>query len=576
MSQAEEVAELLLHWEELAEQGQHVSAEELCRDCPELLDEVRGKMQALRAMDRVPNRIDDTMLQADGRATATEALPRLPGYEVLETIGSGGMGKVYKARQLGLNRLVALKMILSGVHARPAELARFRTEAEAVARLHHPNIVQIYEVGAHDGVPFLALEYVAGGSLEQLLNGQPLQPRRAAELVRTLAEAVHHAHEQGIVHRDLKPANVLLVSGGVVSGEWSKTAKPQAAEKTGATTHHSPLTTHQPKITDFGLAKRLDEVGQTQTGAVLGTPSYMAPEQAEGRVKAIGPATDVYALGAILYELLTGRPPFQADTLIATLEQVRTQEPVPPRQLQAQAPRPLEVICLNCLQKDPALRYPSAAALAADLERFLNGEWVEARGMTVVGQMTRLLNRSQLIVRFRGESHYLFVAVMVVPFLANLGLYLTCAAEPFYGPASVGVSVVATLVLFGVVYLSQQNLALVTSPAVSRNLWSIRIATLLGMLTITAHSYLTTPPGQPWDALAVYPLWSVQSGTFFFVLGGMYWGRMYLAGAAFYVLALLLPLHPPLGPVALAALLTVTLMFMAFKAHALNREEGLR
>ncbi len=281
---------------------------------------------------------------------APAGMPGLvPGYEVLEELGRGGMGVVYKARQARLNRLVALKMILSGDHARPAERARFRTEAEAIARLRHPNIVQVYEVGEHDGKPYFSLEFCPGGSLDKKLSGTPLPPREAARLVQTVARAIHAAHEKSVVHRDLKPANVLLDEDGA------------------------------PKITDFGLAKRLDDCGQTVSGAVLGTPSYMAPEQAGGDSKAIGPATDVYALGAILYELLTGRPPFKAATTLETLRLVLEAEPVPPERLRGKTPRDLQTICLKCLRKGPASRYASAEELADDLERFLEDRPVRAR-----------------------------------------------------------------------------------------------------------------------------------------------------------------------------------------------------
>jgi tetratricopeptide (TPR) repeat protein len=286
------------------------------------------------------------------RAAPPAPLPSVPGYEILEELGRGGMGIVYKARQTSLKRLVALKMILAGPHAGPEALARFRAEAEAAARLQHPNIVQIYEVGEHDGRPFLALEIVEGGSLDRALAGTPLPARPAAEMVQTLARAMHAAHQVGIIHRDLKPANVLL--GG----------------------------DRQPKISDFGLAKHLDsDVSRTQSGAVLGTPSYMAPEQAAGKGKgeAVGPAVDTYALGAILYELLTGRPPFRAATVLATLEQVRSREPVAPSRLQPGLPRDLQTICLKCLHKEPARRYASALEMAEDLGRFLRAEPIRAR-----------------------------------------------------------------------------------------------------------------------------------------------------------------------------------------------------
>lgn len=274
----------------------------------------------------------------------------IPGYEILGELGRGGMGVVYKARQQGLKRLVALKMILSGVQAGEEELSRFRLEAEAVARLQHPNIVQIYEVGETDGRPFFSLEFVDGGSLEDRLDGTPQAARPSAELLEQLARAVHAAHQCGVIHRDLKPANVLLAQDGT------------------------------PKITDFGLAKQLDRgQGHTQSGDIMGTPSYMAPEQAAGRIKDIGPATDVYALGAILYEVLTGRPPFAGEDLLDTLDQVRSQEPVPPRRLVPKLPRDLDTICLKCLQKHPLQRYASAEAFAEDVRRFLAGEPIHAR-----------------------------------------------------------------------------------------------------------------------------------------------------------------------------------------------------
>src|SRR4051812_39469143 len=230
------------------------------------------------------------------------------------------------------------------------QLQRFRVEAEAVARLQHANVVQVYEVGEAGGRPYLALEYVDGPSLAQRLAGEPLPPRQAAAILVTLARALQAAHERGVVHRDLKPTNVLLTAQGM------------------------------PKVSDFGLAKQLDaDQGQTQSGAVVGTPSYMAPEQALGKVREIGPATDIYALGALLYELLTGRPPFKADTALNTIYQVVTEDAVPPRRLQSKLPLDLETICLKCLEKEPKKRYASALALADDLRHFLGGRPVSAR-----------------------------------------------------------------------------------------------------------------------------------------------------------------------------------------------------
>jgi WD40 repeat protein/tRNA A-37 threonylcarbamoyl transferase component Bud32 len=271
-------------------------------------------------------------------------------YEILGELGRGGMGVVYKARQVQLNRLTALKMILAGGHAGSEDRARFQIEARAVAQLQHPNIVQIYEIGEQQGNSYLALEYIDGGSLADRMEGKPLPAKRSAQLVRTLAQAMAYAHERGIVHRDLKPANVLLTRSD------------------------------NPKITDFGLAKQLsDDSHQTQSGSILGTPSFMSPEQAEGKTQEIGPASDIYALGAILYTMLTGRPPFQGQSVLDTLDQVKNAEPVPPNRLQPNVPRDLETICLKCLRKEPAKRYPSAQELALDLDRYLSNQPILAR-----------------------------------------------------------------------------------------------------------------------------------------------------------------------------------------------------
>jgi serine/threonine-protein kinase len=320
--------------------------------------------------------------------------PEVPGYEIVGELGRGGMGVVYQARHLQLNRRVALKMILAGAHAGEQDLARFRDETQAVAGMQHPNIVQIFEVGEQDGRPFCALELVPGGSLAQHLDGTPWPARPAAELVETLARAMHHAHEQGIVHRDLKPGNILLASGG---REPPGDAAPPGGSR-------PPLADLTPKITDFGLAKRLGEKGQTVSGAIVGTPSYMAPEQAAAKGQEIGPAADVYALGAILYELLTGRPPFRAETPLDTVLQVLSEEPVPPRRLNAKVPRDLETICLKCLQKAAPRRYGSALELAEDLGRFLHDEPIRARPVGRVEHLVKWARRRPAVAALWGLS----------------------------------------------------------------------------------------------------------------------------------------------------------------------------
>jgi tetratricopeptide (TPR) repeat protein/tRNA A-37 threonylcarbamoyl transferase component Bud32 len=325
--------------------------EEVCQDYPELLNAVRDRLRRVRALGAQVDSLFPTSGSAPTPSDPPDGKPRqIPGYEVQAMLGRGGMGVVYKARHLRLNRIVALKMLLTGAYAGPRERARFQREAEAVASLHHPNIVEIYDVGDDEGLPFFTMELLEGGSLSQALSGTPQPARQAATLLITLAEAVQVAHEAGIVHRDLKPGNILLTGAGT------------------------------PKIADFGLARHFEgEPALTLSGSGLGTPSYMSPEQVTGRTGTIGPATDIYALGAILYEMLTGRPPFRGETAAETERQVMHEEPVSPSRLNTKVPRDLETICLKCLSKEPQRRYSNAAALADDLKRFAEGRPIQAR-----------------------------------------------------------------------------------------------------------------------------------------------------------------------------------------------------
>jgi WD40 repeat protein/tRNA A-37 threonylcarbamoyl transferase component Bud32 len=292
-----------------------------------------------------------------------------PGYEILEELGRGGMGVVYKARQQGLDRIVALKMILRGSHASAFDLEHFEAEARAIAKLQHPHIVQIYEVGSHQGLPYFSIEFVEGGTLALRLFRQGCTPPEAASLVHTLAQTIHFAHTRGIVHRDLKPGNILLA--GTITGSEGETSP-------------FSLPGLVPKITDFGLAKQLDRLEPlTRTGVTAGTPHYMAPEQMLGKREQIGPRTDIYALGTILYECLTGKPPFRGETPMETAQLVLEEEPIAPRYRNPNIPRDLQTICLRCLEKNPNQRYSSASSLAEDLERFLRGEPIQARPVTV-------------------------------------------------------------------------------------------------------------------------------------------------------------------------------------------------
>jgi eukaryotic-like serine/threonine-protein kinase len=350
-----------------------------CSACQQTLEELTGgtilrpvprhKISGLFT-DAEPGLAVDPLRRTAGATTAAfertaRVIPTVPGYEITGELGRGGMGVVYHARHLRLNRPCALKMILAGAHAGPADVARFVTEAEAIARLQHPSIVQIRHIGDADGLPFLELEYLAGGSLDQQLDGTPWPSARAAQLAEQVALGIAEAHRQGIVHRDLKPSNVMLAADGT------------------------------PKVGDFGLAKMLDsQSALTRSESVMGSPSYMAPEQAQGRAKQAGPAVDVYAVGAILYELLTGRPPFRGTTALETLEQVENTEPVPPSRLVPGVPRDIETVCLKCLQKEPGKRYLSSQALADDLRRFLDGRPILARRISGVERAWRWCRRN--------------------------------------------------------------------------------------------------------------------------------------------------------------------------------------
>ena len=322
--------------------------------------------------------------------------PRQCGeYELLEEIARGGMGVVYKARQISLNRLVAVKVLLSGPLATSTALQRFRAEAEAVANLQHPNIVAIHEVGEHAGQPFFSMDYVEGACLSELVREQPLPAPRAAGYVKMIAEAIQYAHERGVLHRDLKPSNVLIDHAG------------------------------QPRIIDFGLAKRLGSDPQLSTihdqltlsGQVLGSPNFIPPEQAAGKRGAIGRHSDIYALGAILYYLLTTRPPFAAATAHEIVHQVLTAEPVGPRSLDPSVPRDLETICLKSLEKEPHRRYRTAQELADELWRFLRGERIQARPVGPLGRFLRWCRRNRKVAALAATVVVLMLALTVVTFV---------------------------------------------------------------------------------------------------------------------------------------------------------------
>ena len=540
LNQNSAVIDLLVEWEERRQRGEHVSPEELCPSDPALQKELRERIERrlqLRGVFDMP-----TLGEATPAATAPP-LPAVNGYEILEVIGHGGMGVVYRARQLGLNRIVALKMVLAGVNASPQNLGRFQAEAESVAQLAHPNIVQIYEIGEQDGCPFLALEYVSGGSLAQQLDGTPVAARQSAELVLALARAVHHAHQRGIVHRDLKPANVLLLADGT------------------------------PKITDFGLAKRADaDYTHTQTGAILGSPIYMAPEQASGANDKIGPATDVYALGVILYELLTGRPPFRGATLIETIEQVREHDPAPPRSLQPKTPRDLETICLKCLEKQPQRRYATAAALAEDLHSFLRGDPINAHSLTLLDQVARTISYHNFDSRFRHlANRMLFFGP--VPLVVHLLAYFVFAGKSYY-PAAMVATTAGMLVVFlpALFMMGTPTLRLVPTWQ-RRHFLTVWVGHLIAMAVILLIVYLAMPPERPAMLLMVYPLWAVAAAMSFLAHAteaGMY----YMVGGVLFCVAILLALTPTWAPLEVAFFMTANVTAQALYLRRLTQDRG--
>lgn len=533
-----ELLDLLVEWEEQRRLGRNLTPEELSPSDPALQEQLRERIerrQQLRAVFDSP-----TLGGVDEAPTAMPTLPSVAGYEILEVIGRGGMGVVYKARQLGLNRIVALKMVLAGANASPQSLARFRAEAEAVAQLAHPNIVQIYEIGEQDNCPFLALEYVSGGSLAQQLDGTPVSPRQAAEVLLPLADAVHHAHERGIVHRDLKPANVLLVADGT------------------------------PKVTDFGLAKRVDgSDAHTQSGTILGSPIYMSPEQAAGALEKIGPATDVYALGVILYELLTGRPPFRGSSLIETMEQVREHDAAPPRSLQPRIPRDLEIVCLKCLEKSPQRRYASAAELANDLASFLRGDPIQAHSATLLDQVARTISHHSFDERYRGFADRMLLFAPM-PLLIHLAAFGVFAGKSYYATAMVATTTCMFFTLLPALIITGTPTLYGLPSWQKRHFMTVWIGHMVAIGVIIFSVAMFVPSDRPELLMLVYPLWAI-TGAMSFLAHATEAGMYYMVAGVLFCMAIVTALTPYWAPLEVAVAMTVNMTSQALYLRSLSR-----
>ena len=483
----------------------------------------------------------DQPTQADlsGNGGAGPVVRRVGDYELLNELGRGGMGVVFRARDAKLNRFVAVKMILPGAMPDAADLQRFHTEAAAAACLRHPNIVSVHQVGVEDGRAYYAMDLIEGPSLAKRLAGGPLPGRVAARYMVGIARGIAHAHANGILHRDLKPANILLDADD------------------------------QPHVADFGLAKQMaaDDRGQTRTGAILGTPSYMSPEQATG-AREVGPACDVYGLGALLYELLTGRPPFRAETPLDTLTQVVELDPAPPRLLNPKVDRDLETICLKCLQKNPARRYPSAAILAEDLERYLNGESIRARSLNVIGRIAWSLEHSQYDVQFGpyGAMLYWF-AVIVMTTQVVKHVQMVWGQEVVWIAGSQAVQ----FALIGLVFWCYRGKNLAPSTTAERQLWSVWIGYIAASVLIAITGWAEFSRDQIYH-MAEYPFFAITAGMAFFFLGSSYWGWCYAFGLAFFALSGLMLLDMRWAVLEFGVVWTVCLVLLGARLRRLARE----
>jgi serine/threonine-protein kinase len=465
-----------------------------------------------------------TLPPHSGPAGATQYFGQ---YELLAEIARGGMGVVYKARQKKLNRIVALKMILSGQFASASEVQRFYTEAEAAANLQHPGIIPIYEIGQHDGKHFFSMAFIAGKSLAD--RREPMPPREAAEITMQVADAIAHAHQHNVIHRDLKPANILVDSDG------------------------------KPKVTDFGLAKKTHLAdGLTATGQILGTPSFMPPEQATGQTDEVGPAADIYSLGAVLYALLTGRPPFQAANVMDTLKQVIEIDPVPPRRLNSMIHADLETICLTCLAKSPQKRYESASELRQELQRFLNGEPIRAKASTILSRTwSNVLSETRHIeVMAMWSRVWCWHSFLVLVLFAITGTFQFVQA-PAIWPAvtwAAGIAALCTTVWY---FRFRSGVRLTPIEIQLGQVWMMFAVT--AVLTGVINHLMQFEP------LELFPIILLECGFAFCCMAAILGGSFYPIGVACFAIALIMPLWPAFGIAISGLLIAVGLLLPAMK-----------
>jgi serine/threonine-protein kinase len=568
----QQLAVLLNELTERRRQGRSVDLQALAREHPDLSDELSGLWSAVLlaefgrpkttpsgpgpalgpGLQTTPHHKETTPGEPQGGA---EPLPRFFGaYELLEELGRGGMGVVYKARQRNPERIVALKMALRGELASAEERARFTAEAKMAARLNDARIVQVYDVGEHDGQVYFSMQFIEGTTLARLVSDGPLPPREAARHVAAIARAVQHAHDQGVVHRDLKPSNVLLSKRG--QAPFSGPASPAESK-----TVPVPSSDYQPYVTDFGLARRV-EGGEslTRTGAIVGTPSYMAPEQAEG--KRGTPASDIYSLGAILYHLLTGKPPFQAASLLDTLLLVREQDLVPPRQLNPRVDRDLEWICLKCLEKRPEDRYRSAGELANHLEAFLQGETPPVWPSNMAYFVSRMMRQTHHAPILENWGALWMWHSLQVMFQCGLTAILAWRGVDSRWPYLLiwGVGLLIWAGIFwalrrraGPVMFIERQIAHVWGAAIFASISVFFVEILLGM-----------------PVLSLSPILAVIAGIVFMVKAGMLSGEFYFAALASFLAAVPMALLMKADRAPLAILLFGVVTAGSFFIHGLK------